>query len=159
MQRGQSRKTEQTRHNKKKIQSQDRKNRSKKRSKTRAKTKQKKKHRATCREQGRKRATYTQTRIVPTIVLSLQQEKQKKTQQLTSTVNQRLHCWFFYHLKSIEGERRSWAQEKKGKQKERGERHHCSARFFSVSRSRYAIPIHFRSSFKLDLCCKNTVQR
>jgi len=158
MQRGQSRKTEQTRHNKKNTESRPEKSIEKEKQ-NQSKNKAKKKHRATCREQGRKRATYTQTRIVPTIVLSLQQEKQKKTQQLTSTVNRRLHCWFFYHLKSTEGERRSWAQEKKGKQKERGERHHCSARFFSVSRSRYAIPIHFRSSFKLDLCCKNTVQR
>jgi hypothetical protein len=48
---------------------------------------------------------------------------------------------------------------KRESKKERGERHHCSARFFSVSRSRYVVPIHFSSSFKLNLCCKNTVWR
>jgi len=30
----------------------------------------------------------------------------------------------------------------KGKQKKRGESHHCSASFFSVYRSRYAVPPH-----------------
>jgi len=51
----------------------------------------------------KKKAAYTPTRIVPAIVVSLQQEKQKKTQKLTSTVNRRLHYWFF-HLKSAGGE-------------------------------------------------------
>jgi hypothetical protein len=53
--------------------------------------KKNKKNRATRREQEKK-AAYTPTRIVPAIVVSLQQEKQKKTQKLTSTVNRCLHC-------------------------------------------------------------------